>query len=534
MAKYLVNDTTLNDIACAIRSKCGSTEPIKVCEFADEIETIKAEPNLTTLVTEVNGTFTPENGYDGFDKVVVNTPKSSFMDLVVHKNGVYDPKIYGKDGFSMFTVDIPESGGECSGNHIIEVETLPTENIDENALYKMGESYYKAGEKEFKDLLAVEDGTKMSYVDAITQQGATLELFYVDNYENVANPQPFMTGTTMSMYYDAHRNDVFMYDEGWFSASLMMEGMTNGGAITDASEATEETHYYALISNGWKAYRNGILVIEVNELPTESINTDAIYCVKATECVNVMIPAGSLGFLDWKAYCVNLGIPHNIFNVEALPTENIGETIDGVSSYPYYVTSENKVYVYQGGAWVSNYAEAVMGTTESYYTYGNDGFELLISSATKDAEVNAQIKRECSWGNGTRHFKYTLSDDGTHYELDVGQRSTLKNWVVASEINGIPVTKIKGASGYSVPDNPYSLATLVIPDTITEIGAHSFYTVASVDVLIIGKGVTYIRDPFLMNDFPVKLIVYAGTEEEWAAVDKPAGGRFYESIVYGS
>ena len=111
MAKYLVNDTTLNDIACAIRSKCGKNEPIKVCEFADEIETIKAEPNLTTLVTEVNGTFTPENGYDGFDKVVVNTPKSSFMELVVNKNGVYDPKIYGKDGFSMFTVAIPEYDG---------------------------------------------------------------------------------------------------------------------------------------------------------------------------------------------------------------------------------------------------------------------------------------------------------------------------------------------------------------------------------------------------------------------------------------
>lgn len=33
--------------------------------------------------------------------------------------------------------------GECTRNHIIEVTTLPTTNIDTNALYKMGESYYK-------------------------------------------------------------------------------------------------------------------------------------------------------------------------------------------------------------------------------------------------------------------------------------------------------------------------------------------------------------------------------------------------------
>lgn len=86
-----------------------------------------AEPKLTTLVTEVNGTFTPENGYDGFDKVVVNTPKSTFMEMKVTKNGVYDPKTYGKDGFNKFTVDVPEPSGN------LEITENGTYDITEKA-----------------------------------------------------------------------------------------------------------------------------------------------------------------------------------------------------------------------------------------------------------------------------------------------------------------------------------------------------------------------------------------------------------------
>lgn len=77
MAKYLINDTTLNDIACAIRSKCGKNDPIKVCEFADEIETIKAgeEPTLIEKEITANGTYAPSNdGADGYSSINVNVP----------------------------------------------------------------------------------------------------------------------------------------------------------------------------------------------------------------------------------------------------------------------------------------------------------------------------------------------------------------------------------------------------------------------------------------------------------------------------
>lgn len=484
----------------------------------------------STNYNEVNPTPAVEISYKG-EKIELSAGDVATLHIKDHK--LTEDLVIKANAVS------GSGGGSCSGNHIIEVETLPTENIDENALYKMGESYYKVGGKALKDVLALNGGTVSSLVEEYTKAyNAKFELYYADNVEDIPEADrkaPDESTLVFPLYYDAYTSDVKIWAGIWVSLSeSLLEGMTSGGAITDSGEVTAEGVYYALIGDAWKKYGvlDGKIVIEVNELPTDSIDVSAIYCVKATECIDAMIPAGSWGYLQWKAYCESLGLLHNIFNVKALPTENIGETIDGVSSYPYYVTSENKVYAYRGGAWVSYPIELVMGTTESYYTYGSIGFELLKSQAVKDAEITAQIKRENSWGNGTRYFKYILSDDGTHYELDVGQKSTLKNWVVASEINGIPVTKIKGCAGYGVPDNPFSLTTLVIPDTITEIESNSFYTVESVDVLIIGKGVTNIRDPFLTEDFPVRLVVYAGTEEEWAAVYKPQ--RLYKSIVYGS
>lgn len=157
------------------------------------------------------------------------------------------------------------STGECDGNHIIEVDTLPTENINENDLYKCGGAYYQY-EKEFKDALVVGGGTALSFVDALTNQGITVELYYV-NTKPTENIRVLSEADMLApFYYVVDENDIFYYEDGqWFSMSSEM-GFTNGGAITDASEATEEGYGYALVSNGWKIlgapYYTGEVVIE--------------------------------------------------------------------------------------------------------------------------------------------------------------------------------------------------------------------------------------------------------------------------------
>lgn len=99
MANYVIKEKTLYDIACAIRSKCGKNEPIKVCEFADEIETIKAGEEL------------PE--YDG---TVIIEKAESVLGLRRFKetmSNIEPPTDFTEEGFTNFY-----------NNNSISIETL--------------------------------------------------------------------------------------------------------------------------------------------------------------------------------------------------------------------------------------------------------------------------------------------------------------------------------------------------------------------------------------------------------------------------
>ena len=157
---------------------------------------------------------------------------------------------------------------ECIGKHIIEVDALPTENIDEAVLYKMGDSYYKYSE-EFKDMLIAYGGDTASYIEMIEAEGMSIELYYVktrptDNIE-------ISFEDNLHLYYVEDEDDVLGYGdfEGsgintWMSLS---DEMPYGGAITDVSQITTTDYtLYALVDNGWKRYLvpNGDIAIVAN------------------------------------------------------------------------------------------------------------------------------------------------------------------------------------------------------------------------------------------------------------------------------
>ena len=75
MAKVLVNETNLTNIANAIRGKNGASTKYKPNEMATAISNIKTTPTLqskTATPSTSSQTIKPDTGYDGLSQVTVN------------------------------------------------------------------------------------------------------------------------------------------------------------------------------------------------------------------------------------------------------------------------------------------------------------------------------------------------------------------------------------------------------------------------------------------------------------------------------
>ena len=79
MSEYIIRGETLTGIADAIRSKASLTQAFTPAEMIDAIENMETgtSASLSSATFSANGTYTPDTGYDGFDRVTVNVSVSA-------------------------------------------------------------------------------------------------------------------------------------------------------------------------------------------------------------------------------------------------------------------------------------------------------------------------------------------------------------------------------------------------------------------------------------------------------------------------
>lgn len=244
------------------------------------------QPSGDLAITE-NGTKDVTN----YASVTVNVPSEepNLITKEITANGTYNASDSGADGFSKVTVNVASGGGstECSGNHIIEVDTLPTENIDENALY------FIKGKSICVD--AREDGQSLSAF--CKEYGMSFGIFNVDKLptENITETND----TQFYLYYIPSENILYYYKDGaWASA-------TDEG-ITPVMSTSSDSYY-----KGFNGFCDVVLGAE-------------------GEC-----------------FCLTDEIPTaEFYHVATKPTDNIkASNMEDVWAF-YYVEDENDIFLY--------------------------------------------------------------------------------------------------------------------------------------------------------------------------------------------
>ena len=124
MTKYIIDGSTLVDLANAIREKTGETEQIEGIDMPAKVRSIETiDANLGEKTITENGTYLPsDDEVDGYSEVTVNVPEKELSTKTITENGTYSAEDDDVDGYSEVTVNV-------------EPATLSTKTITQNGSY---------------------------------------------------------------------------------------------------------------------------------------------------------------------------------------------------------------------------------------------------------------------------------------------------------------------------------------------------------------------------------------------------------------
>ena len=276
-----------------------------------KLQLIESFPlNLQEKTATKNGEVVADEGYAGLSKVAVNVPiPEGYIKpagtKTITANGTHDVS-----GYANAEVNVPTSGGgsgECSGTHVIEVTELPTENIDENAVY-----HISSETKTFSDIILIDSGTAVSVRN---EYGLKSVYCTTKPTENLVED---------TYYYVEDEDTIY----GYMSGTLVdLKAQYNYlGVISSASEAsTDVDGAYAVIA---------------------VVNGDRYYTYSGETVLTDLV-------VVFGEYILSLREVYPTVEIHSIPTRTSEGILESTEAEPhyYYIQDENLCDVYVNGQW---------------------------------------------------------------------------------------------------------------------------------------------------------------------------------------
>lgn len=416
--------------------------------FRAEVESIAGAAKLqekTVTPSLASQRIVADDGNDGLS--AVNIEAIQTVEGLANGSGVFYPatgKLYSK-----FTVDIPaDDSGECSGEHIISVTELPTDNIRSDVMYK------RVIDMPFQGIIMIDNDEDGPYdiCSGLDDFGYTFEFYTVDTKpsdEDVIKTD--YTNDSYCLYLVKDENDIYMYfmaedyvPEGWMSVSELFSSDTDqisfGGVISDMKDAVSFDKYYALgggtitayyqyIDGAWSEYivPNGTLTItklgehDVTLYSTVDVQYRGpdIYVGKTANDLPTDVAYGSYGIVTHgDSNLSGVAIPINVVT-PGWNYLNYGNYVWYKDDAVYYSEStrqyilDKETFVWKNQKW--NGLESFYGSN-----VWTDGINAYYSVGVSQYVLNGDTWEPKTWNGYTPENGYYVWTDGANVYYSSG------------------------------------------------------------------------------------------------------------------
>lgn len=372
-------------------------------------------------------------------------------------------------------------GGECSGNHIIEVDQLPEVGV-EGAIYKANGG--------FADVYVVVNGNRLFFSEYVGAFGQTV-YFEKTTMANFKEPPSGYNQYVFYLLDYAESPDIYNYSGDSFSQTF---GVPFKGEITDIAYATDEG-YYAYMGTTMYQYTNG----EYKQIVAKG---GLIYTSNG----------------DGTCYVSGIGDYHDE-KIEIPSTSPSGDTVTAIGERAFYdcvgftnVNIPDSVKSIGKSAFSGCTSLTNITIPNSVTSIGEYAFNGCTSVGDITIPEGVTSIGEYAFQNCTNLYKITIPDSVT--SIGKSAFSGCRRLYSVTIPNGIA----------SISDDMYSyctgLAIVTIHNSIVSIGWRAFSGCTSLASITIPDGVTKLSPYTFQGCTALASITFGGTMEQWNAIEK--------------